>query len=79
MTYFPSHKNNPLKILQFITSQKELAFYEIFTYRILVRKIISKRSMLTLKLLIFLKNRLCLKERLKISRVNNPKTKNVCT
>ena len=35
-----------------------------------------KLSVLTLKLLNLLKSRPCLKDRWKISRVNNPKTKN---
>ena len=77
MIYLLSDKNNALKILQFNTSQK-LAFYEIFVYRILVRELVCKLSILTLKLLNLLKSRLSFKERWKISRVKKPKAKKVC-
>ena len=34
--WFPSHENNAPTTLRFNTSQKKLAFYEIFVYRMLV-------------------------------------------
>ena len=78
MIYLLSDKNNALKILQFNTSQKKLAFYEIFVYRTLVGEMVWKLSILTLKLLNLLKSRLSFKERWKISRVKKPKAKKVC-
>ena len=38
--YFLFATNNPQKILQFNTSQKKFAFYEIFVHGISIRKIV---------------------------------------
>ena len=60
------------KVSQFNTSQKKL-FYEIFVYKISVREMVWKLSILTLKLLNVLKRRQCFKERWQILRASDPK------